>query len=783
MAKITRRGAVGLAAAGAMMPNVAARATEAPASHPYNPVWTSQSRNALDSMPCGGGDIGLNVWVEDGDVLFYIARSGAFDETNAYLKLGRMRLKLEPNPFANGQPFRQALDIDKGYVTIEGGQGARVTIWVDVFSPVVHVEVESAAPVAFSAAYEMWRTTDRPYTQAEIGMHRSYDDAPVVPTSYANQTTFDGADVVSFHRNHDTGTVFDLLVTQQGLDKVKNRMWNPLMGLTFGVLVRGRDLVAAGTSNGRYASTDFTAWVLKSAKPRRRHEVRVHCHIANTKDEAEWRAGVDALAARSLDGRDDARRKSQAWWQAFQERSHIRVNPDKDASDIGWRIGRNYQLFRYQLGTNAYGLYPTKFNGGNFTVDPQFVEADLKLSPDFRKWGGGIFTAQNQRLVYWPMLKSGDFDMMDAQFNFYDRARGNAELRTEVYWGHKGAYFDEQIENFGLPCGFEYGWHRLWSQPGSRDPGVDDSAWVAYVWDTVFEFCLMMLDVERFAGEDISRHMPLIESCLTFFDEHYTRQTQLIKGAPVDDNGHLVFFPGSAIETYKDTLNSTVTIAALRTVITRVLQLPASYVNDDKRAYYQGYLKRLPPLAMRTMQGHKTIAPAETFSRIQNVEIPQLYPVFPYELYGIGRPDLQLAIDTWHYGVDTPEQKDYVSWHQDAIFCARLGLTDEAKSRIIQKLEDSGRRYPTFWGPGHDWVPDHNWGGSGMVGLQEMLMQTVDDNIYLFPAWPSDWDVDFRLHAPRNTIVEGQLRAGKIAALSVSHDGMARVKLPDWAKA
>ena len=781
MAKLTRRGAMGLTAAGMLAPALTARAAETPAN-PYNPVWTSQSHDALESMPCGGGDIGLNVWVENGDVLFYMSRSGAFDETNAYLKLGRMRLKLSPSPFADDRSFRQTLDIDKGHVTIEGGQGVRLTVWVDVFSPVVHVEVESPTPVGFTAAFEMWRTTDRPYRPEEIGMHRSYDDAPVVPTAYANQTAFHGADVVSFHRNHDTDTVFDMLVTQQGLDKVKSQMWNPLPGLTFGVLVRGRDLVAAGTTRGRYASTDFTAWSLTSPRPRRRHEVRIHCHIDNTRDAAEWLGGVNALAAKSLDTREAARRKTQAWWQAFQDRSHIRVNPDKGPGDIGWRIGRNYQLFRYQLGTNAYGRYPTKFNGGNFTVDPQFVEKGLTLSPDFRKWGGGIFTAQNQRLVYWPMLKSGDSDMMAAQFDFYERALKNAELRTEVYWGHKGASFTEQIENFGLPCAFEYGWRRFWSQAGSKDPGVEDSAWVAYIWDTVFEFCLMMLDVERFTGEDMSRHMPLIESCLTFFDEHYTRQTQLMKGAPVDENGRLVFFPGSAIETYKDTLNSVVTISALMTVITRVLELPAAYVSADRRAYYQGYLKRLPPLPMRIMQGRRTIAPAQVFSRIQNVEIPQLYPVFPYGLYGIGRPDLQVAIDTWHYGVETPQQKDYVSWHQDAIFCARLGLTDEAKSRIIQKLDDSGRRYPTFWGPGHDWVPDHNWGGSGMVGLQEMLMQTVDDDIYLFPAWPRDWDVDFRLHAPKNTVVEGRLKDGKIAGLKVEGGAMDRLKLPDWAK-
>lgn len=30
---------------------------------PYNVVWTTQSQNSSESMPCGGGDIGLNVWV------------------------------------------------------------------------------------------------------------------------------------------------------------------------------------------------------------------------------------------------------------------------------------------------------------------------------------------------------------------------------------------------------------------------------------------------------------------------------------------------------------------------------------------------------------------------------------------------------------------------------------------------------------------------------------------------------------------------------------------------
>src|SRR6218665_2429916 len=68
----------------------------------YNVVWDAPSRNSGESMPCGGGDIGLNVWVENGDLLITLSRSGTFDELNGMPKLGRVRVTLSPNPFATG---------------------------------------------------------------------------------------------------------------------------------------------------------------------------------------------------------------------------------------------------------------------------------------------------------------------------------------------------------------------------------------------------------------------------------------------------------------------------------------------------------------------------------------------------------------------------------------------------------------------------------------------------------------------------------------------------------
>ena len=95
-------------------------------------------------MPLGNGDMGLNVWVEEGgDLLFYIGKTGACSESARLLKLGRVRDRFSPNPFAMGQPFRQPLKLSTGEILIEGGKpGAEIKllVWVDVNQPVIRLK-------------------------------------------------------------------------------------------------------------------------------------------------------------------------------------------------------------------------------------------------------------------------------------------------------------------------------------------------------------------------------------------------------------------------------------------------------------------------------------------------------------------------------------------------------------------------------------------------------------------------------------------------------------------
>ncbi|SHF30545.1 hypothetical protein SAMN05444405_10715 [Bacteroides luti] len=721
----------------------------------YNVLWTSQSKGSYDSMPCGGGDIGLNVWVENNELLFYISRSGSLDENNCLLKSGRIRVKLTPNPFINSG-FSQQLNLRKGFVDVNAGN-TNIRLWVNVFSPVIHVDINSKEKLSAEVYYENWRYKDRPVRKGE-GNANSYKWA--IPKGLVTKADVieNSTDKVIFYHKNDAQTVFDVTVAQQGMDSVKSKMYNPIGNLTSGGMLFGDNLKFAGTSSGEYAGTDYKSWCMKSVKPSSSHHVLIALHTQQTESLNQWKQGL-ADIVKGIKSNDDKKR-TQAWWNSFWNKSAIRIN-EKNKDSEAWKIGRNYQLFRYMLGCNAYGSYPTKFNGGLFTFDPARVDSTLNFTPDFRKWGGGTMTAQNQRLVYFPMLKSGDFDMMTSQFDFYLRILKNAELRSKVYWNHEGGCFTEQIENFGLPNPSEYGWKR----PANFDKGLEYNAWLEYQWDTVLEFCNMILETKEYNNEKIDKYVPLIESVLTFFDEHY-RMLATQRGRKVlDGDGHLVLYPGSACETYKMAYNSTSTISALTVVLEKMIEYSAA--DSTKSARWKQMLSTIPPITIREENGKKMIAPAKLWERINNIESPQLYPVFPWRVYGVGKKDLDVAVNTYFSDSDALKFRSHIGWKQDNIFAACLGLTKEAQRLTSLKMKDSELRFPTFWGPGYDWTPDHNWGGSGMIGLQEMLMQTNGEQILLFPAWPAEWNVHFKMHAPKNTTVEAELKDGKVTSLQV----------------
>ena len=720
----------------------------------YNIKWNSHSNSSEESMPLGGFDTGCNIWVEKNNLYLYLSQSGTFDENGTMLKLARIRIWAEDDSILFSKNFIQELHVKNGYILIDAGEeGNKVNfkIWAAVNKSEIHIEYQSQQPHTLRVALENWRYCNREVSSQELSQCRDFDMGyQGSVTTYADVVEPMEDRLIFYHQNNNEKLVWDILIKQQHLTEINEHIPNPLLNRIMGGIITMKGMQYYGTYHDTYAGTDFCGYMYEGKEVTKKDIiVTVHTNCCDSvtiwKEELFKRVGIKT----SFD-------QSCKWWKNYFDKSYIHIDQDNKGS-ANYIIARNYQLFRYMLGCNYYGEYPTKFNGGLFTFD-------AGRTPDFRQWSGIGFTSQNQRLVYWGMLKSGDFEGMRTQLDYFKNLTQAAKARVKYFFNHDGAFFYEQGNIFGICTGAEYGW----SHCSEISYGLEDNPWVRLHFSTGLEFALMMLEYSRYSGELIDEYMDYIENIIVFYMEHYT----------INDSGKLYIFPSSALETYKGIdpyskddnkygcANPADAVAGLRCV----LEMLIDYLdNDDKIVKYKNYLSQCCELPIGVNKEGKCVyLPASEYDpKPFNCELPELYRVYPYSPYGLTGEEIEIGRNTYEQPYASKDMYLSYSWHQNGIFAARLGLLDEAQKYLNEKLGNAPIRFPAFWGPGHDWTPDHNHGGSGMIELQEMLMQCDKDKIRLFPCWDKNLDVAFKLHAPKNTIVECELKKGEIIKLNI----------------
>lgn len=729
---------------------------------PYNIVWNSQSEDSGGSMPVGGGNLQLNAWCEQDEILFYIGSTDCYlDNSTTLGKLGRVRLHITPNPFQH--QFKQELRLKESEIVFIGDNGFKLTLHTDVFHPVVNAEITSDTPVSIKASYETWKLT-----------------AECTPDNK----------ILFYHRNSGENKKLEKDIKDQKLEKIRNLINDPISNLTSGGLMYANGLVCAETDSGVYLKTPYKSFSLQSDKPAKSLNLQIAIRIQQDGTLQQWKEKLNASAQEAQNNIKPDREKSKTWWDGFWNRSYIHINPQyntqaahnnaaaTDSARMAWQVGRNYQLFRYMLGCTSGATHPALFNGGIFNFDSPYG------APEFRMWQECEFMAQNQRLVYWPLLKSGDFDIMQPVLTMYKRLLPLQKARAKEYWNIEGAAYPEALTIYGLQG--VYGNPEMMNDCFGRCPdrkrteyGHSGLIHLEYHYTSMLDFAYMATEYARFGGEELKEVLPFIQHAVKFFDNYYQQKNEQRTGKRLE-KGKLVLYPSSALELYAGAKNPTDVIAGLRAITRNILTFPSLTAED--RTYFESLQKRLPEIPLAKKDGHTVFPPAESWElegSQSNMEFPQLYTLFPFENYTFGDAGLTTARNTWLYNSKDSIQKNYICWFQGGIYTAHLGLTDEAKQYAIKKFlhpyagkkdeKITAYRFPTFWAnPGFCHAPDIDHGGAAMVGLQDMLMQTSGNKIHLLPAWPSGWDCDFKLHAPHNTIVEGSIRNGKIEKLQVT---------------
>jgi hypothetical protein len=524
-------------------------------------------------------------------------------------------------------------------------------------------------------------------------------------------------------------------------------------------------------SEVRWQFWNGKAWTGITA-PRDKHVITMRLAAAVDADPETWAAEAKAMldaSARRFAKADELKR-----WNEFWSRSQIVINANSTTNDAGWLIGRNYQLFRYMLSCNRDGEFPLLFNGGIFTTDnngrikgnnndelPTFEGEPV--TPDFRRWMGCCFMSQNQRWLGWPTVASGDADLLSPTTRFY-RERAKVAAGRAKNLNADGVVYTEPLDVWGL-C-----------PVGPRPDGLCGAQHLTYHFSMGLENAWMNLQAHDTMGIPLEEDLPWIAGTVLFYDSFYLAENKKRTGKELGDDGKLVIYPGNGLEFAGDAVNPIDGVSGLHRVTGGLLALKE--LDPALRARLESLQKTLPPLPIGKRRGVTSLLPAKRWLSDYNKWEPiEMYAAWPYRLVGITQPDtLQLARDSWE---TVPEDRarlckqDY-SWMANVANMAALAWPDEAKKRAIYKLANTAApqaRFPAFFGPGHDWLPDHNWGGSGMVGIQEMILAPEpgpNGKLHIFPAWPKEWDVDFKLHAPGPTIVQGVLRGGKLESLKVT---------------
>ena len=81
--------------------------------------------------------------------------------------------------------------------------------------------------------------------------------------------------------------------------------------------------------------------------------------------------------------------------------------------------------------------------------------------------------------------------------------------------------------------------------------------------------------------------------------------------------------------------------------------------------------------------GGVVFAPAQRYARHGNVETPELYCVFPFRLCSFEKPNAETGRRTY---TDGRFHRLYFGWAQDELNAAYLGMAEEAREHIVDRV-------------------------------------------------------------------------------------------------
>ncbi|MGJ7032491.1 DUF5703 domain-containing protein [Niabella hirudinis] len=725
---------------------------------PFNLHFTTQGKGSEASMILGNGDITANAWVDrqDHHLYFYIGKSDTHNDQDQLYKVGKIKVGFYPNILVEDKDYVETFRIADATYRIKT-KYATLTLRVDANNPVILLDAKTTIPAKMTVTAQLMRPP-------RSGAPDEACDRLVKGRS---------SDLLFYYRNRSTA-FFDENMRVLHLDGLQIN--NPQKNKTFGALATGSGLHALQDS------------MLVSAAARKAFNLKIAVLTAQTATEQQWIDSMQRMAGKTdrIPG-GQMWRKHQQYWSAFWNRSFINVSSTTVEKDTLQAVTKSYLYQRYILGICGRGNFMMQFNGASIVNDTYTHPLKTAIntvsgkSADYRNWSP-VLLWQNQRLPYLPLLASGDWELIQPMIRYYTEVVYPVDkLITKRNKHQPGVAFEESATTYGAILMNVFGNEQERRERKLTDP---KDFKMPHLQDHIVcgpELVSYFLDYYSYTQDEnflLEKLLPIARDVVLYFD----------KAFPRDSAGKLVIKDFKVLETYPHATNPIVLIGGLKYILPRLAQLKQA--DQDFKDQCTRLLQELPGFYTYHEGGLSILKPAQQITIHQNVEYPELYVVFPFRIFGIGKPNIDLALHTFntpsYFGtknISGYESRSYISlpnglrrrmissWHTTGIQASLLGLKEEAAFIVKRNflLNDKGVRFPCFYSKvAFDYPPDIQHGAIAMTTLQTMLLQSEDDRILLFPSWKKEWNVHFKLKAAKNTTIECELINGRVKKLKVT---------------
>jgi hypothetical protein len=445
-----------------------------------------------------------------------------------------------------------------------------------------------------------------------------------------------------------------------------------------------------------------------------RLDLTAYVAVVTTREADDPVAAARAVLEKAVaDGYDAIRAEHSSWWHGFWSRSFLDLSDDY--------IENLWYYSMYLLASSSRGSQPPT------SLGPWFLE-------DFQPWHGDYHGNVNIQQFYWPVLAANHPELADPYIHTFHAMLPTVEQETREVYGMRGAKYPSMTTDTGAEMGF--GWARYW---------LHVPAWHTRIFWQRYRYTM-----DRSFLADVA--YPVMKAVLTFYEDYVSR----------DEAGTAHIWPSNSSEQGEWWVQDvTLDLALLRELLAAGIEAAGILgVDTDRRTTWQDLLDNLAdyPVAEGVVLDYEGAPPDLPLNH------PALAgPIFPvgdvqpgdprwdafrrtaYELLARSGRSLDLApfaVPTWN---------DDMSWPWLCCVMARLGDGETARAYLYDLGVWQFQKLNGCFALNVAWTHKQrirqvamlNSSGGFAAAVNEMVLQSHDGIIRVFPAVPRDWSGRF----------------------------------------